>query len=403
MKNPNIKKTFLVLSGIAFSCVLVAAQNNNTPTLPGDPLKGRKILKQKGCVNCHTLWNIGKGVAPDLVKVSKGKTVYQLVGDFWNHSPRMVESIIKQSKKIPKFKPKEIENLFSFIYYLNYYDEPGNASRGEKVFNEKQCVVCHGVGTVGGDTGPPLDPFGSVMSPIVMAQHMWNHSPKMQNIMRSRGISVPTLSGQEIADLLSFIRSHSKANRTVKEYAFPGNPKKGRTVFLKKCVYCHSVHGEGGELAPDLGESKLQQSASDIAAIMWNHSNWMLKVSSRKGISYPYLSGHEMADVIAYVYFTGFLDPAGNVKKGKQYFNAKKCINCHPVGETAGGVATNLAESKTIDSPFHLAATMWNHLQEMGSVMKTVGVAWPKFEGDEMRDMVAYLRMEKEKKKTKTK
>lgn len=375
-----------------FLWLLLISHAGTCFALPGDPLQGRKLLKEKGCIGCHTLWGKGKGVAPDLVKISKGKSIYQLVGGFWNHSPKMMETITKQKEKIPKFKPGEIENLFTFIYYLNYYDEPGDSENGKKIFHEKKCAQCHSVGAMGVAIGPSFDQFGGVMSPILIAQRMWNHAPKMRKMLLSSGISAPVLSGKEVTDLLTFIRSDAKDGNNAKVYALSGNPEKGKSVFQKKCARCHSVYGKGGKKAPDIGKLHLRKSVGDIAATMWNHSGKMAQTAAANDISFPYLDGNDMADLIAYIYFVGFYDAPGEVAKGEKIFSSKKCIQCHSVVEGEKSVGKNLAKSKATRSPFYFAATMWNHLPEMKGVIETFGLAWPKFENDEMRDMVAYLK-----------
>ena len=39
-----------------------------------------------------------------------------------------------------------------------------------------------------------------------------------------------------------------------------------------------------------------------------------------------------------------------------------------------------------------LAAAMWNHAPAMFAAMATRTVEWPRFEGDEMRDLSVFLR-----------
>ena len=207
--NKMHKKWLMACAFASFGLLLTCLAETGF-ALPGDPLEGRKLLKEKGCIGCHTLWGKGKGAAPDLVKISKGKSIYQLVGGFWNHSPKMMETLTKQKGKIPKFKPGEIENLFTFIYYLNYFDEPGDSESGKSVFDEKKCSQCHSVGALGGIFAPSFNPFGGVMSPILIAQRMWNHAPNMRKMLLSSGISAPVLSGKEVTDLLTFIRSVAK-------------------------------------------------------------------------------------------------------------------------------------------------------------------------------------------------
>ena len=49
----------------------------------------------------------------------------------------------------PTFTPEEMGDLMGYIYYFNYFDEPGNFIEGERLFEEKGCIKCHLVGENG--------------------------------------------------------------------------------------------------------------------------------------------------------------------------------------------------------------------------------------------------------------
>ena len=68
----------------------------------------------------------------------------------------------------------------------------------------------------------------------------------------------------------------------------------------------------------------------------------------------------------------------------------KGCANCHAPWN-ASPIGPDLSSSKAIQTPLALATAMWNHAPAMFSITESQNVEWPRFEGDEMRDLSAYL------------
>ena len=52
----------------------------------------------------------------------------------------------------------------------------------------------------------------------------------------------------------------------------------------------------------------------------------------------------------------------------------------------------DLAQSETVLTPLALATAMWDHAPAMYDQMQVSDAEWPRFEGDEMRDLATYLR-----------
>jgi cytochrome c2 len=96
-----------------------------------------------------------------------------------------------------------------------------------------------------------------------------------------------------------------------------------------------------------------------------------------------------MADLISYLYYLRFYESEGDLVAGERAFNGKGCSGCHPaVGDSA--VGPTLSESEAILSPLGLATAMWNHAPAMYDLIEVEW--WPRFEGEEMRDLSVYLR-----------
>jgi mono/diheme cytochrome c family protein len=81
---------------------------------------------------------------------------------------------------------------------------PGTPQGGETLFRGKQCAVCQTIGGKGGKVGPELGRAHHI-SLTQFAGLMWNHAPAMWARMKERGIEVPQLTGQEMADIVAYL------------------------------------------------------------------------------------------------------------------------------------------------------------------------------------------------------
>ena len=274
---------------------------------------------------------------------------------------------------------KETADLFAFLYFIRYMDEPGDPQKGKILIETKACIKCH---TVKEGAKGDLSQWGMYVNPILWAQMMWNHGPQMEEEMKRMGISVVEFKGDEMVDLIAYIRSLSA--RVEKVYLSPGDPQAGEKLFARKgCVQCHS---HGGNL--DLTKKKdFPKTLAQLAGIMWNHSHKMRRGMKEKGIDLPSLSPQEMSDMTAYLFSTHYFDEPGNPERGKNVFVKKQCQSCHGRGTKM----ISLANLKGKISPILMAQVMWNHGPEMLERMSKAGVTWQKLEGQEMVDLMEYL------------
>ena len=99
---------------------------------------------------------------------------------------------------------------------------------------------------------------------------MWNHGPAMWARMKERGIEVPQLTGQEMADIVAYLYTSHYFDPAA------GSSARGQQlVQTKGCVACHSVRGKGGKVAADFATSNVVGSPAALIAAMWNHSRSM--------------------------------------------------------------------------------------------------------------------------------
>jgi cytochrome c2 len=356
----------------------------------GDPVAGRQIFVERGCVRCHSIWGNGGSLGPDFALVGAGRSLQQLAGLFWNHTPRMIETVREKGVQWPTFSETDLANIISYIYYVKLFDEPGDPDAGERWFREKRCVQCHAVGGAGERIGPALDDYARYIAPIMLAAGMWNSGPAMQAAQAAHGIPMPVFVGRELSDIHAYIRRASSLRGRDVVFLEPPDPNIGRQLFVAKgCVRCHGTDGRGTAYGPDLRTATQRLRVSEIAGELWNHSFQMAAAMRARGISFPRFQGDEMANVISFLYYLRFYESEGDPQAGERTFKRKGCFGCH-VGDGKPAIGPDLSRSEAILTPLGLATAMWNHAPAMYDRIQLED--WPRFEGEEMRDLSVYLR-----------
>ena len=360
--------------------------------LRGDPTRGRQIFVERECSQCHSIWGNGGTLGPDFATVGAGRSLLQLAGMFWNHTPRMIETVRRRGVQWPIFTEGELADIISYIYYVKLFDESGDAGLGERWFRDKRCVECHSVGDAGGDIGPALDEFAAYIAPIVLAADMWNHGVDMRLEQAARGITTPSFTGRELADIQAYIRRQSTLRHRDLVMLEPPDPNRGEDLFrTKQCVECHGRNGAGTDHGPDIQTATGRLSVSEIAGELWNHSSVMADSMQIREIAYPRFEAGEMADVIAFLYYLRFYEEDGDLQEGELVFTRKGCANCHASAGRAA-IGPDLSGSAAVRTPLGLATAMWNHAPAMYDRIQREQVDWPRFEAEEMRDLSIYLK-----------
>jgi len=387
--NRTVKWSVLAVALVLWPFVPVSAQPVFSPSQ--DPLAGSRVFGTKGCATCHAVNGIGGKVGPDLGRIARPRSFYDLATAMWNHLPRMVERMQQRGIPRPHLDPREVADLIAFLYTLNYFDAPGNPEAGRRYFSEKRCIVCHQVGDTGGVVGPNLDFLRQFGTPIFVAAAVWNHGPQMTEAMKAGGIERPAFIGPELQDLIAYLAPAS-VGREGPVYVLPGRADTGRKLFAeKRCSSCHSVGGGGAGVGPDLVGRGVRRSLVEFAAAMWNKAPTMVAAMKAQGISLPQLRPEEMADIVAYLYSVRYFADPGNSRTGLALATEKGCLRCHSVSGERAKVALAPGGAKGLESPAAVIAALWNP-----PVVKPVGAAgqkgaWPEFRPEEMADLVALL------------
>ena len=366
-------------------------------TPPNQPLvEGKQVFDAKGCAGCHSVrgGTTAPRSGPDLGRQQSWGDVMQFAGSLWNHTPAMSAKMREQGMSRPTVSPEEMGKLVPYLFAARFLDEPGDATRGRELFVQRSCAECHQLAGRGGTVGPRLDELKDYVSSSFMTQALWNHGPDMATKMAERKIVRPRLEDDDVAHIVAYIRGDAQgASALDLAYAQAGSPQAGKAVFQQKgCTHCHAIAGTGGTVGPDLGSLRPRAHVAEMAAALWNHGPPMWARMKALGIPFPKLTDAEMADLLAYLYFVQYMGHSGDAARGAQVFRDKSCSGCHAVrGEGQNGAA-DLSASSAVRSPFHWTAAMWNHTSGVEKKEDGQQPAWPRFDDDQMRDLVEFLR-----------
>lgn len=361
--------------------------------LVGDPRAGAQTFQQKRCGQCHAVLGVGPKIGPDLgIQGAAGASMNALATQMWNHAPRMWEQIKRSGVAYPQFTAEDMANLFAYLYVTCYDDETGDAARGEALFTQKSCIRCHSIGETGGHIGPNLRDIGPVATPIFWSQAMWNHAPAMEAHMHELNIAWPQFEGEEMNDLLAFVRQARGGSERESEL-LPANPTRGWELFRTKgCIACHAIRGVGGNVGPDLGSGPpLPRSLTQMAGRMWNHSPQMWAAMKAKGIERPTFAGQEMADVIAFLYSVRYSELGGSPVIGQDLFSERKCNQCHGADARGGEIGPNLRNGDRVLTPVSLALALWSHGPRMYAKAQELGLGWPTLNEGDLNHLLAFL------------
>ncbi len=388
---------FVAACGLVTLAFAATAHAQQPPPQPFAPawgmLAGWDVFAKKSCGQCHSVRGVGGKVGPDLARVQSGTGFYELGAAMWNHLPRMGERMREQRIERPRLTAADVSNLLAFLFTAAYGEETGDPRAGEQLFAAKGCAQCHAVAGKGGGVGPALDALKGANSPVLVAAAMWNHGPRMAEVMKAKGIERPTFKDRELLDIVAYVVGTARDADTATTQVIPGTPERGRKLFAeKRCATCHAVAGRGGKVGPALGTRAHHVSLTEFGALMWNHGPAMWNRMKERGIGVPQLTGQDMADIVAYLYTSHYFDTVtGNATRGEQLVQGKGCVTCHSIRGRGGKVSADFATSTVVGSPSSVIAAMWNHGARMEGRAQKQDIELPVLTGQELADISAYL------------
>jgi mono/diheme cytochrome c family protein len=154
------------------------------------PAEGERLFREKGCAECHK----GKLALENRLSDS---TLTDVAAAMWNHAPRM-------RQPPPELTSAEWGQLISYIWAKQFFATKGNAASGRRIFNSKNCLVCHNDPSSGAPSlSKPAEPY----SAISIVSVLWRHGPLMMRKMQEKQIAWPQLSQDQMANLIAYLNS----------------------------------------------------------------------------------------------------------------------------------------------------------------------------------------------------
>lgn len=279
----------------------------------GDTVVGKRLFVSKGCQRCHATTSAGGSAGPPLDQLKRSSSPILLAAVMWNHGAQMAEATGAAGVEGATFAGTELPDIVAYI--LAAGRDPrgeaaptvfGVAERGTRLFAEKGCASCHNVGGKGSGRGPNLGPRASRATVVELAGRLWNHGPALRADLTTRGVRVPHLTGQEMADITAYLHASFYFDRV------QGDGRRGeRRVQDKGCLKCHSIYNKGGRLAPDFATANVVSSQVGQLSAMWNHGRQMENLAKRRAIVLRTLTAQELSDITRYLAGLGSGAPTG--------------------------------------------------------------------------------------------
>ncbi|RME48697.1 MAG: hypothetical protein D6795_12580 [Deltaproteobacteria bacterium] len=361
--------------------------------LSGDPFEAVERFERFGCVECHAIGTEGEGekAGPNLGALHQRASFMAGTSSFWNHIPGMSRKMAESRLSWPQIGGEDLLDLVALFttypYYLTRLRHRGDPERGRLLFQERGCVSCHPFDA----TSKLAPPFAFDTSILQLARIFWRHGEIVKGERNRR----PFREG-EMADIVAFLESSAHRRRFPETFTRPGAPDRGRSVFQAAgCGRCHESQRKGvrrkGKGAPAPSEFHLIDD-TDVPAVLWNHAVAMRTDLQRTGLSLKPWKNEDLADLIAYLFFAGFIDPPGDPDRGETIFQQKGCSQCHTTG---GGSEDDRGEERIrisgAETSWDVLAMMWRKALQMRERMVKKQIEWPKLSPQEMADLTAYL------------
>lgn len=290
---------------------------------PGDLLKTHKS-KDFGCTACHQ----GQGYAVTYQQAAHEKI------DYWNET--MLPHALMQASCGTCHRSEEV---------------PGAdiLTRGRLLIKDKGCTGCHDIDEffVDENRGPSLDGLGNKVTRGWL--YWWLKNPR--DYLKSSRMPTFRLSDDDVMNLSEYLMSLTGKNDPPHPIAQPisaGRADSGAILVSEsRCVTCHTIHGRGGKLAPELERIGDKVRAEWLPSFVRNVHYYQPEMrmleynfTDRNAVDVSaYLMSefsedtYEIPDSVAAAMVPKSLSQKeARLNKGKKLFVKYGCGGCHAVG-----------------------------------------------------------------------
>ena len=149
-------------------------------TLAADSARGERLFESLSCIQCHSVNGHGGHVAADLGRrIDRNFTPGALASTMWNHAPTMWAAMREREIGAGDLDEQAAADLFAYFYLVRFFEKPGDAGRGKRLFTERACAQCHGLSEPIKPGVKPVSQWAGLADPIALTEGMWNHLPSM--------------------------------------------------------------------------------------------------------------------------------------------------------------------------------------------------------------------------------
>lgn len=347
-----------------------------------DSQRGERLFQSLACVDCHRVNGTGGKSASDLGRtLDRGFTPASLAATMWNHAPRMWASMRDRQVVAGELDQQAARDLMAFFYAARFFEKPGDAARGKRAFRNDGCQGCHGLTPAANPAAnlaaKPVTQWQALADPIALLEAMWNHRTEMLAGTQAKGVAFPRLREQELTDMLVYLRNLHGVPRQTGAFRVEAADSGDRVFQTAGCALCHQT-------LERLAAGVHGMTLTGIAAAMWNHGPRMAASGAPAGK----LDQGQMRGLIGSLWAAEFFEDAGHPAPGRRVFASKRCGVCHDNGF---GGAPHLPIQGRRFSASSMVSALWLHGPRMLDLMKTKGLEWPRFDGAQMADLIAYL------------
>lgn len=396
-----------------------------------DATEAATLYGSSFCSSCHAVQNaagnlVGGDFAPELTRIGSKANPDWLRR--WLKDPGQFEP----GTRMPhyRFDDKQINLLSSFLlakkdddFLANIHLPAADAdsiARGKKLVTESGCAGCHQINGIGTpqNFAPDLSRVGSrPFSQIVFLPEMKHNLPdyiiaKIHN-PRSFGAALKmpkfNLTDQQVAALTTALLAqtdrayglpHDLLQPAERASNFQPGGDAGRLISDLRCLSCHSIRGNGGDMAPDLtweGSAVQRTWLEDFMsnpntlrpALIRRMPKFNLSPAEIKTISDYILSANQAPEIDSQLVDPHALGPEA-AARGKQLFYSKYgCQSCHIadyktdkgyVGPALAGVGNRLT-----------AGWIYKWLRDPNALRPDTLMPNFSLKDDEARDLTAFL------------
>jgi len=375
-----MKRTAVMMLAVMLLAIVWLRPVLRAANLAADSARGAQLFETLSCVQCHSINGKGGTIGPDLGRrVDRDFTPATLAATTWNHAPTMWAAMRERNLSAGDLDEQAASDLFAYFYSAHFFDRPGDAGRGKSLFASKRCAECHGLTQAKLPAAKPVAEWESIGDPLALVGAMWNHATTMKAEFARRKFAWPELTSQDLTDMLVYLRNLPATRSATGHIAIDiliNAGAGGQALFESKgCAACHF-----GKLA--LGPRLKNKTLTDIAAAMWNHAPRMAQTP-------PHLDPSEMREIVSALWAGQFFEDGSNKPAaGERLFAAKHCTTCH--GDPSTGAPSLPAAGRTFSGAAMVSA-LWRHGPRMLDQMNSRHLPWPRFDGRQMADVIAYL------------